>query len=64
MSIPDMKIISFNINGLRARLQSLWPNPAACARMGLAGQQRVRDHFHHDHFVHRMKMLTLALAAG
>lgn len=53
-----------DVEGLRRRLVELWNDPARAAVMGAAGQKRVREHFSHDHFVHRMKALAMILAAG
>jgi glycosyltransferase involved in cell wall biosynthesis len=50
--------------GLRARLLDLWADPVRCRALGAAGQAKVRERFHHDHFVRRLVCLGLALAAA
>jgi hypothetical protein len=51
-------------SGLRARILELWNDPARAAAMGQSGHESVRRSFTHEHFTHRMKMITLALAAS
>lgn len=44
--------------GLIQAMRQLWDDPETCMQMGQQAQQRVRDHFSHDHFVHRLTALT------
>ena len=52
-----------DVEGLRSRIVELYNDPAKAEAMGRKGREKVRNHYHHTHFLHRMKLITLALAA-
>jgi hypothetical protein len=47
---------------LRAHIVDLWNHPEKAEAMGRQGRDRTRTHFHHENFLHRMKMLALLVA--
>ena len=51
-----------DVAALRAHITDLWNNPEKAEAMGRQGRERTRTHFHHENFLHRMKILALLVA--
>jgi len=49
-------------DGLVRAMSDLWENPARTSEMGHAAHQKVREHYTHAHFIHRLVLLTLCTA--